>query len=84
MKSALSVRMEGWELSPTWRGDEDLTADTVCYCGARNAKREHNQASNNVYASPHPKSTVRTDCWRPLEAPKNFGRFELRDGSELK
>jgi len=47
---------------PPWRGDDDLTAGTVCYCGARNAKREHIQAIHNVYARPYPRSTVRTDC----------------------
>jgi hypothetical protein len=57
---------------PPWRGDDDLTAGTVCYC-ARNAKRDHIQAINNVYARPYPKSTVRTGCWRPLKAPRNFG-----------
>jgi len=41
---------------PPWRGDDDLTAGTVCYCGARNAKREHIQAIHNVYARPYPRA----------------------------
>jgi hypothetical protein len=45
---------------PTWHGDDDLTAGTGCYCGARNTEREHIQANNNVYARPYPRSTVRT------------------------